>query len=296
MAIDDEPERGSRRRFLSGRSAMDLRMNVILIVLAVLTIAVIYSITRISIISKAFQAENAYTRQELTEQFHNELSAQLQSLQKSNNEQLDALKTELDQASRHLGAQGGELKRARAMVAQLQTQHSQEMDALQHQLALKADQQQLGALTADVSNTKTDLSKTQQNVDELANKLGLARTRFGTLIARNHDEIEALRKLGQRNYYEFTLRHRHPIRVADVSLHLKKTNRKHHRFSLEMLVDDSWITKKNRTINEPIFFTAHGSRSFNELVVNKVDKGVISGYISTPKDASQVASRSEGSQ
>jgi len=296
MAIDDMPEQGNRRRFLSGRPAMDRRMTVILIVLAVLVIAEIYSIARISTMTKAFQAQNAYTREQLTAQFHNELAAQLQALEQSNNQQLDALKTELDQASRHLGAQGGELRRARAMVAKLQTQHAQEMDALQHQIALKADQQQLGALTADVSNTKTDLNSTKKNVDELANQLGMARTRFGTLIARNHDEIEALRKLGQRNYYEFTLQHHHPIRVANVGLDLKKTNKKHHRFSLDMLVDDSWIAKKNRTIDEPIFFTTRGSRSFNELVVNKVDKGVITGYISTPKSATQVASRSEGSK
>ena len=296
MAMDDVPAQGNRRGFLSGRSARNLRMNVILIALAALMIAEIYSIARISTISKAFQVENAYTREELTARFHDELSARLQSLEQSNNEQLDALKTELDQASRHLGAQGGELRSARAMVSRLQAQHAKEMDALQHQIAMKADQQQLGALTEDVSNTKTDLNTTKKNVDQLANSLGMTRTRFGTLIARNHDEIEALRKLGQRNYYEFTLRHHHPIRVANVGLDLKKTNKKHRRFSLDMLVDDSWIAKKNRTIDEPIFFTTQASRSFNELVVNKVDKGVITGYISTPKGTAQVASRSEGSQ
>lgn len=296
MAIEDMPDQGSRRRFPSGRPDMGLRKNVILIVLAVLMIGEIYSIARISTISKAFQAQDAYTRKDLTVQFHQELSAQMQSLEQSNNEQLGELKVELDRASRHLGAQGGELRRARAMVARLQSEHAQEMNDLQHQIAMKADQKQLGALTEDVSDTKTDLNKTKQNVDQLASSLGMTRTRFGTLIARNHDQIEALRKLGLRNYYEFTLRHHHPIRVAGVGLDLKKTNRKHHRFTMDMLIGDSWVTKKRRTIDEPIFFTTQGSRSFDELVVNRVDKGVITGYISTPKNATQVASRLEGAQ
>lgn len=295
MAMEDVPEQGGRR-FLLGRTAIDRRTSVILIALAALMIAEVYSIARISRITKAFREQNAYTRKELTTQFHSELSAQLRFLERLNDEQFGAFRAELDRASLHLGVQGGELRRARAMVARLQAQHAQEMHALQHQIALKADQQQLGALSEDVSDTRTDLSKTRQNVNQLANSFGMTRTQFGTLIARNHDQIEALRKLGLRDYFEFTLRRRHPIQVAGVGLDLKKTNRKHHRFTLDMLIGDSWVTKKRRTIDEPIFFITQGSRSFNELVINRVDKGVVTGYISTPKGANQVASRSEGTQ
>jgi len=269
---------------------------VILIALVVLMVAEIYSISRIAAMGKAFQAQDARTRKELIGQFNSQLSTRLMSLEHSNEAQLEALKVELDQASRHLGAQRGELRRARTMVTKLQVEHSQQMSDIKHEIALKADQQQLGALTADVSDTKTDLGKTQKNVNELANSFGMTRTRFGTLIARNHDEVEALRKLGERDYYEFTLVHRQPIHLANIGLDLKKTNKKHHRFSVDLLVDDVWIEKKDRTIDEPIFFTVRGSRAFCELVVNKVDKGVISGYISTPKNATRMASRSEGTQ
>lgn len=296
MAINDRPVQGDPYRTSSGRSALDTKVKVILIALAVLVVAEIYSISRISAMGKTFQAQNARTRKELTAQFNDQLSAKLQSLEQSNEEQLEALKVELDKAARHLGAQQGALRRARVTVAKIQAEHAQQMDALQHQIAMKADQQQLGALTEDVSHTKNDLHKTQKSVEELVNSYGMTRTRFGTLIARNHDEIAALRKLGQRDYFEFTVRHHHPVRVAGVGLDLKKTNRKHHRFSLDMLVNDVWIEKKHRTINEPIFFIERGSRSFCELIVNKVDKGVVSGYISTPKDATRMASRLEGTQ
>jgi hypothetical protein len=294
MAIDDTPLEKGPQGTTSAWRGIDTRMKVILIVLAVLVAGEIYSLSRIAGMGKAIRTQDAITRNELTTQFNNQLSARLMSYEHANQQQLEGLKVELDQASQHLGTQRGELRKARAMVAKIQADHAEQVDNLKHEIALKADQQQLGALSADVSHTKTDLNKTQKSVDELASSFGMERTRFGTLIARNHDEIDALRKLGQRDYYEFTLVRHKPIHLANIGLDLKKTNKKHHRFTVDLLVDDVWVQKDHRTINEPIFFAARGSHTFCELVVNKVDKGVISGYISTPKDVTRMASRSEG--
>src|SRR5574337_1398066 len=261
MANDEVPvESGPQGIDFAGRGTNSW-MKIILAALAVLVVAEIYSISRITGMGKAIRTQDAKTRQELTTEFNNQISARMMALEHANQEQLGALKVELDDASKHLGAQGGELPRARDMVARLQTEHAQQVNDLKHEIALKADQQQLGALTSDVSNTKTDLDKTKQNVAELVNNFGMTRTRFGTLIARNHGEIEALRKLGERDYYEFTLVRHHPIHMANIGLDLKKTNKKHHRFTVDLLVDDVWVQKDHRTINEPIFFSTRGSQA-----------------------------------
>ena len=294
MATDDLPEQGNLQEAPSASWAGHSRINVILIVLAVLVVAEIYSFNRIATLGRDFREQDAKTRKELTTELNDQLSARLMSYEHANQQQLEALQVELDQASQHLGAQRGELRKARAMVARIEADHAQQVNNLKHEIALKADQQQLGALSADVSSTKTDLNKTQKNVDDLINKFGMQRTRFGTLIARNHDEIDALRKLGQRDYYEFTLVRHKPIHLASIGLDLKKTNKKHQSFTVDLLVDDVWVRKDHRTIDEPIFFATRGSHTFCELVVNKVDKGVITGYISTPKDLTRMASRSEG--
>ncbi len=294
MATDDLPEQGFLQEAPSAGWTGHSRINVILIVLAVLVVAEIYSFNRIATLGRDFREQDAKTRKELTTELNDQLSARLMSYEHANQQQLEALQVELDQASQHLGAQRGELRKARAMVARIEADHAQQVNNLKHEIALKADQQQLGALSADVSSTKTDLNKTQKNVDDLINKFGMQRTRFGTLIARNHDEIDALRKLGERDYYEFTLVRHKPIHLASIGLDLKKTNKKHQRFTVDLLVDDVWIRKDHRTIDEPIFFATRGSHTFCELVVNKVDKGVISGYISTPKGLTRMASRSEG--
>lgn len=296
MTPDEMPEREGSREVHVERAGMDEKFKVVLAILALLLIGEIYSLSRIHSLRTEFNGQESQTRSQLTTWFNQQISAKMADVEQANAEQLQALKIEMDEASRHLGMQGGELRRARLMVSKLQDEHNQQLNDLKHEIALKADQQQLGALTEDVSSTKTDLGKTKKNVDSLAETLGLTRTKFGTLIARNHDEIVALQKLGERDYFEFTAERHQPVRVGGIGLDLKKTNVKHHRFNVDMMVDDVWLEKKNRTINEPIFFSVRGSRTFCELVVNRVDKGKITGYISTPKGTTQMAARLEGTR
>ena len=158
----------------------------------------------------------------------------------------------------------------------------------------KADQQQVGALTQDVTSTKTDLNTTKKNVSTLASDLGMARSEMGTLIARNHDDIEYLRKMGDRDYFEFTLTKDQPAKVAGVGLTLKKTNVKRYRFNLATLVDDMQVERKDCPVNAPVFFYVNGSKKPYELVVNRVESNQVKGYLSTPKGVTEVASRSEG--
>lgn len=280
----------------SQKGGIDEKFKAVFVILALLVAGEIYSLSRIHSLRKDFGAQEAQTRKQLTDWVNQDVSTQLGSLKRSNAEQIEALKIALDEASRHLGVQRGELRRARLMVSELQDEHNQQVSKLQHEIALKADQQQLGALSDDVSQTKSDLGKTKQNVDTLANSLGMTRTKFGTLIARNHDEIAALRRLGERDYYEFTAMRHQAVRVGGIGVYLKKANVKHHRFNVDLMIDDVWLAKNGHTIDEPIFFNSKGSRSFCELVVNRVDKGKITGYISTPKGARQMVSRLEGTR
>src|SRR5208337_5353473 len=137
--------------------------------------------------------------------------------------------------------------------------------------------------TQDVSTTKTDLSSTQKTVSTLASDLGMARSEMGTLIARNHDDIEYLRKLGDRDYFEFTLTKNQPAKVAGVGLTLKKTNPKRYQFTVATLVDDMQVDRKDCTINSPVFFYVNGSKKPYELVVNSVASETVKGYMSAPK-------------
>ncbi|HEV2299688.1 MAG TPA: hypothetical protein VGR72_14375 [Candidatus Acidoferrales bacterium] len=158
-------------------------------------------------------------------------------------------------------------------VAQVQQQQQQVTDAL----ATKASADDLNKLGTDVSGVKTDLDSTKQN-------LQMARDQFGNLIARNHDEIEQLRLMGERNIIEFTV-DRKGVRkkVGDMTVLLNGTNPKKQLFSMVLYVDDKRFEKRNRSVDEPIYFYTHGYSAPLELVVNQVAKNKAVGYVSVPK-------------
>jgi hypothetical protein len=156
------------------------------------------------------------------------------------------------------------------------------------QLATKANTDDVNKLNGDVSGVKSDLDATKDN-------LQMARSEMGTLIARNHDEIDQLRRMGQRDYFEFTVtRKAGAERVGSVQVELRDTNTKKNQFTINVLADDKSFEKKNRSVNEPIFFYTGGSHAALELVINKVTKTTASGYLSVPKAAGASATSSSG--
>jgi hypothetical protein len=296
MAIDDVPRQEVLPINPPGDSGPGLKFALIFAVLALLVVGEIYTLARISSVRSSLEAQQAAFQRTLTAQLDQRFSSQLSELQNSNAQQLEAIRRETATASKRVGSTGKELRRARVMVEQLQSEQRQQADKLKQEIALKADQQQVGVLSQDVSTTRADLESTKKVLDATRADLGMARSDLGTLIARNHDEIEALRKMGERDYFEFVLDKNQAQRVAGVGLILKKTNPKRHRFNLSLLADDMEIEKKDRTVNEPIFFYLRGSKRFYELVVNKVESAKVMGYLSAPKGAVQTATRSEGAR
>jgi hypothetical protein len=160
--------------------------------------------------------------------------------------------------------------------------------SMKAELATKASSDDLTKLNGDVSGVKGDLDATK-------NSIQMARSEMGTLIARNHDEIDQLRRIGQRDYFEFTVQRKGgATKVGGIQLVLKDTNPKKNQYTINVLADDNSFEKKNRSVNEPIFFYTGGSRSALELVVNKVTKSSATGYLSVPK-AAPTASASNAS-
>src|SRR5207253_850948 len=78
------------------------------------------------------------------------------------------------------------------------------------ELATKASSDDVKSVDTKVVGVRTDLDTTRED-------LKMAKSEMGTLIARNHDEIDQLRRLGERDYTEFTITGRNrPQKVANV--------------------------------------------------------------------------------
>lgn len=184
----------------------------------------------------------------------------------------------------------GQLRKARQEAAKLNDETNGKISALDTsvhtELATKAG-------TDDVKNVDTKVTAVSTDLNSTKEDLKMAKSEMGTLIARNHDEIDQLRRLGERDYVEFTIAGRNkPQKVGNVTVELKGVNQKKNQVNLAMTVEDKRFEKKNRALNEPIFFYTSGTRLPEELVVNKVGKNQISGYISIPKANAQPAAGS----
>jgi len=146
------------------------------------------------------------------------------------------------------------------------------------------------ATSDDVKTVDTRVTKVSGDLDKTNSDLNMARSELGTLIARNHDEIDVLRRQGERDYIEFTINGKNqPQKVGNVTVELKGVNEKKNRSNLVYTVEDKRFEEKNSNINTPIFFYTAGSHLPEEIVINKVGKNMISGYLSIPKANSQPA-------
>jgi DNA repair exonuclease SbcCD ATPase subunit len=152
------------------------------------------------------------------------------------------------------------------------------------QLATKANSEDVNKLGGDVAGVKNDLEDTKSKLERATGDMGV----MSGLIARNHDDLEELKRRGDRNYYEFTLqKSKTPQRIGPVQIALNKADQKKSRYTMTVLADDKSIEKKDKTAGEPVQFYVKGTARYMpyEIVVFDVGKNQVTGYLSTPKSA-----------
>jgi hypothetical protein len=239
---------------------------------------------------------NASSKLDTTQQT---MSAQIKTSQQAVQQDVSSLKDRLAQdekanadlqgdltvVTKKLKITQGQLKNAREEATKLNDATSQKLTALDSsvhsELATKATSDDVKTVDTKVGTVQTDLNSTKED-------LKMARSEMGTLIARNHDEIDQLRRLGERDYVEFHVDGKNkPVKVGNVTVELKNVNEKNNRFTVAMVVEDKKFEKKNRAVNEPIFFYTSGARFPEEMVINKIGKNTVSGYVSIPKAGAQ---------
>ena len=223
-------------------------------------------------------------------------------------QQSTALAEKIDDTNERLRAQGEALGQSVGLTQKQLEERASELTAAQKQVQrqslaatarvsreTKANAAQIGAVQNDVSSVKTDVGGVKTDVastqaDLAATKSQLTRVVgdqgvMSGLIATNHDELEELRRRGERNYYEFTL-HKggDPQVVGTVKLSLKKVDVKRSKYTLFVNADDKNIEKKDKNLDEPVQFYSGKSPALFEIVVNNIVKNQVTGYMSTPKN------------
>jgi outer membrane murein-binding lipoprotein Lpp len=213
------------------------------------------------------------------------LSAQVD---KANSRVAD-LKGELEVTSQKLGLTQDELARARSLAQSIRKEQKQSDEQLRSQIGQVQQETstKIGAVSTELSGTKSDVDATKKDLEATKNKLERTIGDLGVasgLIAHNHDEVEQLKRLGERNIFEFDLhKTKTPQRVGPIMVELRKVDTKHYKYTMYVIIDDKSIEKKDKTVGEPVQFYVKGARVPYEIVVFDVAKDEAKGYLSTPK-------------
>ncbi len=137
-------------------------------------------------------------------------------------------------------------------------------------LRFKKLQSQLDAQGKEIEQTRGDLSS--------------ARTELSGGIAKNHTELIALERKGERNYFEFDIdKTKEFKREGPLSVKLKKANVKHQYADLLLIVDDRDLSQKHVNLYQPVMYYQPDSAQPVEVVINQISKNHIHGYVSAPK-------------
>jgi chromosome segregation ATPase len=142
---------------------------------------------------------------------------------------------------------------------------------------------EVGGARKDIEATRSDLEATKGRLDRANGDMGV----MSGLIAHNRDDLEELKRRGDRNYYEFKIsKSKTAQKVGPVQVTLNKVDQKKSKYTVTVFVDDRSIEKKDKTAGEPVqFYVRGGSRMPPyEFVVFEVGKNQITGYLSTPKE------------
>jgi len=215
----------------------------------------------------------------------------------ANRRNVETLRDELEAARRQASMAAGQAKteatkRAEDLARRLELEAKRQQEQVSSAItevkqANEETAQKVGAVSTEVGAVKTEVAAAKSELNQTLSNLKRV---FGeldshaSLIATNSKELDALRALGDRNYFEFRIRKaKQPQKVGDIAVKVKKTDTKRNKYTIELLADDKTVEKKDRTINEPVQFYVAKARQPYELVVNQVNKDEIVGYLATPK-------------
>jgi hypothetical protein len=194
-----------------------------------------------------------------------------------------ALSSEVGLTKQQLAERTADLERQqKAAAARLSAEQSQQGKQLE------AVSGEVSGVKTEVGSAKTDIQKTQSDLAATNSKLEHAIGDLGVqsgLVAHNGQELEMLKRKGERNYYDFTLQKGNKKPISTVSLQLKKVDPKKSRFTINVIADDRTIEKKDRNVGEPLQFYTGRDHLLYEVVVFTADKNSITGYLATPKGA-----------
>jgi len=206
----------------------------------------------------------------------------------SSDERYAQMRGQFQVTSEKLGLTEQELARARSLAVNIQKEQHTAVQQLNDAIAKKASAEEVDKVQADanakIGGVSADLAGTKKDLEATREALSGTKGELTGAIARTHDELVALAHKTDRDYFEFNLaKRRAQQKIGTVVIELDKTDTKRNIFTVYLYFDDKRTARRDKAMNEPVYFYVQGASSALELVVNKLGKDSVSGYMSAPK-------------
>ena len=141
----------------------------------------------------------------------------------------------------------------------------------------------MGSLQNDANANKEAWQATTDRLADVAGQIG---TQHNAMI-KSQEELNMLLARTSLSAIPFELRrgsNRQP--VGPITLTLKATNLKNHRYTICVWVQNSCIELKDKTMFEVVRFATSKDAAPLEVIATKVDRDVIVGYLEVPREKS----------
>jgi hypothetical protein len=170
---------------------------------------------------------------------------------------------------------------ARAAVAAKSQAHAAADETATQSARLRMLQSTVNDQQMRLQATQSEIARTRS---DLEGNLNSTRNELNGSIARTHEELVALEKRGERNYFEFdAAKSKQFVRAGPLSLTLSKTDTKHSSVDLTLLVNDRQMNKKGVNLYEPVWINETQDAPPMQVVINKIEKDWVHGYVSASK-------------
>lgn len=172
-----------------------------------------------------------------------------------------------------------------------QQQQTQNLEAVHRNKAERSEMETLRTQTGEISErvqqANTNIADLRDSSNQNRTDIESQEESIGQLqsqVTTTEERLAALKDTVERAYYHFEISEKSGfMKTLDVSLRLRDADFRKQRYDLDIFSGRKRIQKKDQPINEPIYFYIDGFQRPYEILVNKVEKSFVVGYLSVPK-------------
>ena len=225
---------------------------------------------------------------------------QMKRILESSGEKIQTLEEGAAERKSRIQSQDKELSQYRDLFRGLKSGQEQQTLGMKSLAKDKADREQIAKLQRVDEGIRKENEGIREQVDQVSsglsnlteitgvNRAGLANSkrrldRLDRDLDSTSERLSQLSRSLERERIDFELQEKGGfIKVMDVHLNLRDANARKQRYDLDIYVGRKRIRKKHQYANEPVYFFVEGIEKPYEVVITRIVRNQVAGYLTVP--------------